>query len=347
MAAVVVALHVVGFGIFIFFVLPSHYQGLGIGVSVLAYTLGLRHAFDADHIAAIDNTVRKLLHDRSEVDAPRPLKVGYYFSLGHSTVVIAVGCAIVVAEKTVFPTITRTGSGLHVVGGVIGTVASASFLYLIALMNIVILSNIWKMVASMKRGDFDEGSLEAELQNRGLMNRFFGKWMRSISHERQMYPVGVVFGLGFDTATEVALLATTALLAAKALPWYALVCLPILFTAGMTLMDSIDGVLMNMAYGWAFFNPVRKVFYNLSITTLSVTICVFIASVELLSLLPSELHLHGRFWSAVAHFNLNTAGIVIVGLFVLTWASALTIWRAFGIEQKWGSRLGSPSAPPS
>jgi high-affinity nickel-transport protein len=314
---------------------------------VLVYTLGLRHAFDADHIAAIDNTVRKLLHDRSEVDAPRPLKVGYYFSLGHSTVVIAVGCAIVVAEKTVFPTITRPGSGLHVVGGVIGTVASASFLYLIALMNIVILSNIWKMVASMKRGDFDEGSLEAELQNRGLMNRFFGKWMRSISHERQMYPVGVVFGLGFDTATEVALLATTALLAAKALPWYALVCLPILFTAGMTLMDSIDGVLMNMAYGWAFFNPVRKVFYNLSITTLSVTICVFIASVELLSLLPSELHLHGRFWSAVAHFNLNTAGIVIVGLFVLTWASALTIWRAFGIEQKWGSRLGSPSAPPS
>lgn len=346
MAALVVALHVVGFGIFIFFVLPSHYKGLGIGVSVLAYTLGLRHAFDADHIAAIDNTVRKLLHDRADAEAPRPLRVGYYFSLGHSTVVVVIGIAIVFAERTVFPTIARSGSGFHAFGGIFGTVASASFLYLIALMNIVILGGIWKMVASMKRGDFDEEALERELQNRGLMNRFFGKWMRSITKERQMYPVGIVFGLGFDTATEVALLATTALLASKALPWYALICLPILFTAGMTLMDSADGVFMNMAYGWAFFNPVRKVFYNLSITTLSVAICVFIATVEVMGLLTSELHLHGRFWNGVANFNLNSAGLVIVGIFIVAWVGALVIWHTRGIEQRWGSRLTVSNTPP-
>lgn len=341
----ILLLHVIGFGLFVFFVLPSHYKGFGVGVSVLAYTLGLRHAFDADHIAAIDNTVRKLLHERPSEATPRPLRVGYLFSLGHSTIVIVVGFAIVVFEKNIFPAIANTNSGLHQFGGVVGTVASASFLYLIALMNLVILKSIWGVIASMRKGDFDEEALEEELLNRGLMNRFFGRWMRSISKERQMYPVGLVFGLGFDTATEVALLATTALLASKALPWYSLVCLPILFTAGMTLMDTADGVLMNLAYGWAFFNPVRKIFYNLAITTLSITICLFIGSVEVLGLLPTELHLHGAVWREMANFNLNSAGFAIVILFLLTWAGAVVIWHVGHVEERWGKHLGELHPP--
>jgi high-affinity nickel-transport protein len=179
------------------------------------------------------------------------------------------------------------------------------------------------------------------------MYRFFGKWIKSITKEWQMYPVGVVFGLGFDTATEVALLATTALLATQSLPWYSIMCLPILFTAGMSLMDTIDGCFMNVAYGWAFFNPVRKVYYNLAITGLSVVICFFIGSVEVLGLLPTELHLHDRFWNDMAGFNINTAGFVIVGMFVLTWVVALAIWRIGNIEEKWGRHLkdaGTPSA---
>ena len=205
-------------------------------------------------------------------------------------------------------------------GGIFGTVVSAAFLYLIALLNIVILAGIVKVFRSMRRGTYDEAELERQLENRGLMYRFFGKWMRSITKEWQMYPVGVVFGMGFDTATEVALLATTALLATQALPWYSIMCLPILFTAGMSLMDTLDGCFMNVAYGWAFFNPVRKVYYNLAITGLSVAICFFIGTIEVLGLLPMELHLHGRFWDDMAGFNINTAGFVIVGLFVVTWA---------------------------
>ena len=171
------------------------------------------------------------------------------------------------------------------------------------------------------------------------MFRFFGKWMRAITKEWQMYPVGVVFGMGFDTATEVALLATTALLASKALPWYSIMCLPILFTAGMSLMDTLDGCFMNIAYGWAFFNPVRKIYYNLAITGLSVAICFFIGTIEVLGLLPMELHIHGGFWNFMENFNINTAGFVIVGMFVVTWAAALAIWRYAKVEEKWMSRL--------
>ncbi len=340
MFASILALHVAGFGILIAFVIPHHYRGLGIGVGVLAYTLGLRHAFDADHIAAIDNTTRKLLHDRQgDVGRRRPLAVGYYFSLGHSSVVVAVGAGIVLAEKAVYGAVSDPHSGLEQFGGLFGTAVSASFLYLIALLNVVVLAGIWGVLRSMRTGSFDEAELEQRLSQRGLMNRFFGGWMRSITSERQMYPVGVVFGLGFDTATEVALLATTALLATRALPWYSIMCLPVLFTAGMSLLDTADGCFMNVAYGWAFFNPVRKVYYNLTITGLSVAICLFIGTVEVLSLLPSELHLRGPFWHAVAGFNINAAGFVIVGLFLVTWAVALAVWRFGRVEERWGARF--------
>jgi high-affinity nickel-transport protein len=260
MLGAIFVLHIVGFGIFIAFVVPQHYKGLGIGVATLAYTLGLRHAFDADHISAIDNTTRKLMNERRGTSKPKPLSIGFWFSLGHSTIVVAIGVGIVVAEKTVFPAVSNSGSHLETFGGIFGTVVSAGFLYLIALLNIVILGGIWRVFRSMRRGDYNEAELERQLQNRGLMYRYFGRWMRAITKEWQMYPVGVVFGMGFDTATEVALLATTALLATQHLPFYAIICLPILFTAGMSLMDTADGVFMNVAYGWAFFNPVRKVY---------------------------------------------------------------------------------------
>ena len=336
----IAALHVIGFGIFFAFVVPGHYKGLGIGVSVLAYTLGARHAFDADHISAIDNTTRKLMNDRQgDPTARRPLSLGYFFSLGHSTIVVAIGAGLVLAEKAVYGAVSHSHSGLSQFGGVFGTLVSATFLYLIAVMNLVILNGIVRVFRSMRQGRYDEDELERQLNNRGLMYRFFGRWMRSITKEWQIYPVGVLFGLGFDTATEVALLATTALLASKALPWYSIMCLPILFTAGMSLLDALAGVFMNFAYGWAFFNPVRKVFYNLAITTLSVAICFFIGTVEVLGLLPSELHLHGGFWRLMESFNINAAGFIIVGLFVLTWAGAALYWRYGNVEARWSATV--------
>jgi high-affinity nickel-transport protein len=340
MFAAIALLHVIGFGVFIVFVVPGHYKGLGIGVSILAYTLGLRHAFDADHISAIDNTTRKLMSE-----GKRPLSVGFFFSLGHSTIVVAIGAGIVIAEKSVYSAVSHGHSSLEQFGGVFGTIVSAAFLYLIALLNVIILAGIFKVFLSMRRGEYDEEELERQLQNRGFFFRFFGRWMKAITKEWHMYPVGVLFGLGFDTATEVALLATTALLASKALPWYSIMCLPILFTAGMSLLDTADGCFMNAAYGWAFLNPVRKVFYNLAITGLSVAICFFIGTIEVLGLLPVELHWRGRFWTDMAGFNINTAGFVIVGMFLLTWGVAFLVWKYGSVEERWSlnMRLAEPT----
>ena len=341
MLAAIVGLHVVGFAVFILFVVPSHFKGLGVGVAATAYTLGLRHAFDADHISAIDNTTRKLMNE-----GRRPLSIGFWFSLGHSTVVVAIGVGIVVAEKAVYGAVSTTHSHLEQFGGVFGTIVSASFLYLIALLNTVILIGIIRVFRSMRRGEFDEAELERQLQNRGLMYRFFGRWMRMITREWQMYPVGLVFGLGFDTATEVALLATTAVIATENLPFYAILCLPILFTAGMTLMDTLDGVFMNFAYSWAFFNPVRKVYYNLAITGLSISICFFIATIELLGLLPTEIGgLTGGFWSFMEQFDINRAGFVIVGMFIACWALALLFWRLGRVEERWTAGLAPGDGP--
>ena len=330
----IAALHLAGFGIFVFLVVPEHYKGLGTGVAVLAYTLGMRHAFDADHISAIDNTTRKLMGD-----GQRPLSVGFWFSLGHSTIVVVIGVGIVVAEKSVYSAVSNSNSGLEQFGGVFGTLVSAAFLYLIAALNIVILAGIARVFRAMRKGEFDEAELEAQLEARGLMYRFFGRWMRAIRKPWQMYPVGVVFGLGFDTATEVALLATTALLAEQHVPWYAIMALPILFTAGMALMDTLDGCFMNTAYGWAFMKPVRKVYYNLTITGLSVAICYFIGTIEILGLVPQELHWHGGFWKFMENFDINKAGFVIVGMFIVTWLLAVVVWKFGKIEQKWETGL--------
>ncbi len=346
MYGTILALHALGFFVFIAFVVPAHYKGLGIGVSVLAYTLGLRHAFDADHISAIDNTTRKVMNERQGTDKPRPLAFGYFFSMGHSTIVVAIGVGIIIAEKVVFGAVSNNHSGLETFGGIFGTVVSAAFLFLIGLLNLIVLAGIMRVFRSMRRGEYDEEELERQLQNRGFFYRFFGRWLRSITKEWQMYPVGVVFGMGFDTATEVALLATTALYASRHIPWYAIICLPILFTAGMSLMDTTDGIFMNLAYGWAFFNPVRKVYYNLAITGLSVAICFFIGGIETLGIFPMEIHglsQHHGFWGFMYNFNINTAGFVIVGMFVVTWAVAMLVWRYGHIEEKWSARLSRPA----
>jgi nickel/cobalt transporter (NiCoT) family protein len=337
MYASILLLHALGFAVFIAYVLPAHYKFFGIGLSITAYTLGLRHAFDADHISAIDNTTRKVMNERQGTDKPRPFSFGYFFSLGHSTIVIVIGVGIIIAEKTVLPAVTHSNSSLESFGGTFGTIVSAAFLFLIGLMNLVILAGIVRVFRSMHRGEYDEAELERQLENRGFFYRFFGRWMKVIDKEWQMYPVGVVFGMGFDTATEVALLTTTALLASEHI-----IALPILFTAGMSLMDTSDGLFMNLAYGWAFFNPVRKVYYNLAITGLSVAICFFIGGIETLSLIPLEVHGVSQtsgFWGFMYNFNINTAGFVIVGMFIVTWAVAMAIWRFGRIEERWTARL--------
>jgi nickel/cobalt transporter (NiCoT) family protein len=343
----ILCLHLLGFAIFIAFVVPAHYKGLGIGISVLTYTLGLRHAFDADHLAAIDNCTRKVMNDRQGTGKPRPFSFGYFFSLGHSTVVVGVGVAIIFAEKVVFRQFVDSGSGVEKFGGLFGTIVSATFLFLIGALNLVILAGIARVFRSMRRGEFDEAELERQLDNRGLFFRFFGKWMRVINKEWQLYPVGVLFGLGFDTTTEVLFLGTTAFLALQHIPWYAIICLPVLFTAGMTIMDTTDCVFMNLAYGWAFLNPVRKVYYNLAITGLSVGICFLIGGIETLGLLSTEvtgLRQAGGFWGFMRNFNLNVAGFAIVGLFVVTWIVALLIWRYGRIEERWSASLQQPAA---
>jgi len=330
MAGTILALHAFGWGVFIVAILPQHYKLLGLGVAVTAYTLGMRHAFDADHISAIDNTTRKLM-----AEGKRPLSTGFFFSLGHSTIVFVLGVGMTFAAKAIIGQVSNQSSVLQSFGGLFGTLVSGVFLYLIAILNLVILVGIVKVFLNMRRGRYDDQELEIQLNSRGLMFRFFGGLMKAIHSPWQMYPVGVLFGLGFDTATEVALLAATAGAATVGMPWYAVLSLPVLFAAGMSLFDTLDGSFMNFAYGWAFSKPVRKVYYNITITGLSVAVAAIVGSIELFGLLASELRLRGGFWSYVASFNINQAGIIIVGLFVVTWAVALAVWRFAQIEKRW------------
>jgi high-affinity nickel-transport protein len=342
MAAVIVALHVVGFAL-LFLVVAPHDYSLGasgaftVGVGFTAYVLGMRHAFDADHISAIDNTTRKLMSE-----GKRPLGVGFFFSLGHSTVVFVLAFLFAVGIKALSGQVADEGSTLHEATGWIGTGVSGTFLYVIAALNIAILVGILGILGEMKRGDFDEAALEAELDNRGLMNRFLKPVTKTITKSWQMYPIGILFGLGFDTATEVALLFLAAGAAGAGLPFYAILCLPILFAAGMSLLDTLDGSFMNFAYGWAFSNPVRKVFYNLTITALSVLVALVIGSIELFSLLAEKLGLDGGFWTWLGAIDLNMIGFVVAGVFVATWAIALSIWRFGRIEERWASSLSPP-----
>jgi high-affinity nickel-transport protein len=338
MAAVIIGLHVLGWFTLAAFVAPHHYslgkQSLGLGVGLTAYTLGMRHAFDADHIAAIDNTTRKLMND-----GQRPMSVGFYFSLGHSSVVFALSLLLSFGVRELVGPVKNDNSSLHHYTGLIGTSVSGTFLYVIAILNVVILAGILKVFRQMRAGTFDEAALEEQLTNRGFLNRIFGGVMKSVTKPWQMYPIGVLFGLGFDTATEIALLVLAGTATAAGLPWYAILCLPVLFAAGMSLFDTIDGTFMNFAYGWAFSRPVRKVYYNLTITGLSVAVALIIGTVELLQVLSGQLGWSGGFWKWENSLDLNTMGFVIVGLFVLTWLVAALYWRWGNVEEKWSADL--------
>ncbi|MDX6602160.1 MAG: nickel/cobalt transporter (NiCoT) family protein [Solirubrobacterales bacterium] len=339
MAAVILGLHVVGFFLLLVVVAPHSYSlgasgAFTVGVGIAAYTLGMRHAFDADHIAAIDNSTRKLMGE-----GKRPLSVGFFFSLGHSTIVFVLAFLFALGIRALSGQVENDGSTLHNATGWIGTGVSGTFLYVIAALNIAILVGVLRILDEMKRGSYDEAELERQLDNRGLMNRFYRRFTKTVTKPWQMYPIGVLFGLGFDTATEVALLFLAAAGAGAGLPFYAIICLPILFAAGMTLFDTIDGSFMNFAYGWAFSKPVRKIYYNITITALSVFVALVIGSIEIGGLLAEKFGLTGGAWDWIAGVDLNTVGFLVVGLFVLTWIVALAIWHFASIEERWSASI--------
>jgi nickel/cobalt transporter (NiCoT) family protein len=330
---VIALLHLVGFGALVMLVAPHHYQVgaqvFGIGLGVTAYTFGLRHAFDADHIAAIDNTARKLT-----ADGKKPKAVGFWFAMGHSMMVLVLAVLVVAGAKAAGALLDDDSNARHALG-VAGTLASGGFLYLIGIINVVALMGIWRIFLKMRNGEFNERELNDHLDNRGFLARILRPIMKRITRPAQMFPVGVLFGLGFDTATEVALLALAGTGAAAGLPWYAILTLPVLFAAGMSLMDTADGLFMTVAYDWAFAHPARKIFYNLTITGLSVAVALLIGTIELVGVLHDDLGWIDPVTDWVSSINLNNFGFAIVGLFVATWAFAIAYWRLTGGERRW------------
>ncbi|MEY4493037.1 MAG: hypothetical protein RL355_386 [Actinomycetota bacterium] len=305
----------------------------GWGTAMLAYVLGMRHAFDADHIAAIDNTTRKLMSE-----GQRPLAVGFFFSLGHSSVVAGLAILLNFGIKSLGTQLKDEESTLHQVTGVIGLTVSGLFLMLIAILNLIVLVGIIRIFIDMRQGKYSEAELEKHLDSRGLLMRFFGPIARRIDKSWKMYPLGLLFGLGFDTATEVGLLVLAGSSVVAGLPWWAILSLPLFFAGGMSLLDTIDGSFMNFAYGWAFSQPVRKVYYNIVITSLSVGTALFIGGLELTQVLSSQLNLTGGVWDWANSIELNTAGYYIVAAFVIVWALALLTWRYGKVEQRWHNR---------
>jgi high-affinity nickel-transport protein len=351
MVGFVVLLHVLGWGTLAVFIAPAHYElggagVFGLGLGLTAYLLGMRHAFDADHIAAIDNTTRKLLADRAgdgadgpDATRPRPLTVGFWFSLGHSTIVFVLVLLLGLGVRAVTTEIGDDDSPLKVVGGLVGTAVSGLFLILIGVINLVVLVGIVRIFRRMRHGDYDEAELERHLDERGFMNRILGRVTRAVRKPVHMYPTGLLFGLGFDTASEISLLVLAGGVAAATLPWWAILVLPILFAAGMSLFDALDGAFMCFAYGWAFMRPVRKVFYNITITALSVVVALVIGGIELVSILADRLGVRSGPLSWVADLDLGNVGFVIVGLFVLAWVGALAVWKFGRVEERWQQHL--------
>ncbi|MGH3773260.1 MAG: HoxN/HupN/NixA family nickel/cobalt transporter [Pseudonocardiaceae bacterium] len=343
----IVFLHVIGFGVLLAFVVPKGYNlgdtGIyGVGVGVLAYTFGLRHAFDADHIAAVDNTTRKLMADNAETGNPRkPLSVGFWFSLGHSTIVFGLAFLLSIGVKALAGQVENDSSELHSITGIIGASVSGVFLWILGILNLVVLIGIIKVFRKMRHGTYNEQELEDQLNKRGFMNRFLGGLTKSVRKPWHIYPIGVLFGLGFDTATEVGLLVLAGGAAAFSLPFYAILILPILFAAGMCLMDTTDGVFMNAAYGWAFAKPVRKVFYNITITALSVAVALIIGTIELIGVFDDQTGITSGPLAAIGSIPLDYAGYAIVALFVVAWLIALAVWRFGRIEEKWSATLAS------
>ena len=344
MAGFIGVLHVLGWGTLIAIIVPAHLRvggtAFGLGIGATAYVLGLRHAFDADHIAAIDNTTRRLMH-RGE----RPTSVGFWFSLGHSTVVFALALVIALGARALPHQLVNRHSGVHSLLVLIGTTVSVLFLYLIASLNISAFAGSWRLFRRLRGGDYDDEKLNAQLDNRGLISRVVRRVGMPVERPWHMYVVGLLFGLGFDTATEIALLVVAGTGSASGLPWYAILCLPVLFAAGMSLLDTLDGTFMNFAYDWSLAQPVRKLYYNLTITGLSIAVALIVGSVELLGLLHDKLGLHDGPWSWAANVNVNTIGFLIVGLFLITWLVSVLVWRYARIEQQWSAHPEATPAP--
>ncbi|AXT83900.1 HoxN/HupN/NixA family nickel/cobalt transporter [Aeromicrobium sp. A1-2] len=343
MAAFVLLLHLVGWGLLLVIAAQSLQLGspgvFGVGLGVTAYALGMRHAFDADHIAAIDNTTRKLLADGRARD--RPLSVGFWFSLGHSSVVFGLCVLLALGVRSLGGPIGDESSALQQTTGVVGTAVSGVFLLALGTINAVVLLGIVRVFRDMRHGRFDEVQLEEHLDNRGLLNRLLGGLTRTVRRPRHVYPVGLLFGLGFDTATEVSLLVLAAGAATFDLPWYALLVLPILFAAGMSLLDSLDGILMGLAYDWALLRPVRRVYFNMTVTGLSVVVALAIGGIEIIGLLGDEAGVGGGPIGWISGLDLDQVGYAIVALFVLTWVVALVIWRWGRIEDRWTRGLAA------
>ncbi len=292
-----------------------------LGTALIAYSFGLRHAVDADHISAIDNVTRKLM-----LQNKRPVAVGFFFSLGHSTIVVALTIAIAVAAGFM----KQNMPSLQNVGGLVGTSVSALFLFAIAFLNILVFLGVYDAFRRVRRGEpYDEVSVETYLADRGLMGRFFRPLMKFISKSWHMYPMGVLFGLGFDTATEVGLLGIAAVEGGKGLPIYDILIFPLLFTVGMSLLDTTDGILMLGAYGWAYVKPVRKLYYNMNITLVSIVVALFVGAIEALSIIAGQLNLKGGAWEKLADLNGNfgALGFAIIGVFVVSWGVSTLIYR--------------------
>lgn len=334
MVATILGLCVLGWGTLLIAVVPAHLQfgtkTFGVGIGITAFTLGMRHAFDADHIAAIDGVTRKLVADQK-----KPLSVGFWFSLGHSSVVLVLTILLSLGVRGLVASVHDSGSVVHQITSIVGPSVSGIFLYLLSAVNIVVLVRIIKVFLRMRTGGYDSQALERQLDKRGIANRLLGRLMRSIKNPRQMYGIGLLFGLGFDTATEVGLLVLAGDGATSELPWYAALCLPILFAAGMSLFDALDGSLMYFVYGWAQARPVRKVYYNMTVTGLSVIVALGIGTVELLSLLGDQLGLVGPLWLWVDGVSLGDLGAAVLVLFVLTWVVAIAVWKFGRVESRW------------
>lgn len=296
-----------------------------LGTGFLAFTFGLRHGVDADHIAAVDNVTRKLMQD-----GKRPVAVGFFFSLGHSTVVVLLSILVAVAAALVQTNLPQWKE----IGGLIGTFVSAAFLYLIGFINLLVLIDVYRMFRRVTRGGtYSEETLESFLAQRGMMNRFFGPLVRQIDRSWKMYPLGFLFGLGFDTASEVALLGISAAAGGAGMPIYFVMLFPLLFAAGMSLVDTTDSILMLGAYGWAFVKPIRKLYYNLNITLVSVLIAVVIGSVEFLSIIAHKFSLSGGLWDWVGDLNFEVIGYLIIGIFAVSWVTSTVIYKVRGYDK--------------
>src|SRR5690349_9744178 len=335
MAGLIVALHLFGWGVLVLGVAPQHITlgsagVFGIGLGVTAYLLGVRHAFDADHIAVIDNTTRKLVGEGT-----RSLSAGFWFSLGHSSVVFGLAFLLAIGVRAVVGPVQDEGSPLLQTLGLVGSLVAGTFLILIGLSNLFAVVGIAKVFRQMRSGDFDEAELQRQLENRGFLARLLGRVMRRVSKPWHLYPVGLLMGLGFDTATQVALLVLAAGTAAFTLPWYAILVLPVLFAAGMSLFDALDGILMARAYGWAFLKPVRKIYYNLTVTVLSVVVALAIGVIVLAGLVADRLGVESGPLAVLGSLDLQFVGFMIVGLFVAAWLIAMAIWRFGNVEKRW------------